>query len=277
MNRRGRRRGAGSRRRNRSGFIAALLACLLLGCSTAIVPPAPRELPTRQWNAGELIQALQQRAEQFRSLRALARLDYAGPEGKNGFQEAILVQRPDRLRLETLSFLGAIMIVTVNDKEILGYLPREDVFLRGQRTKDNLRRLTKIPLPLEIEEITALILGSPPVKIKATSRQDGNSLSFPAADGGLDVVAFETNDAVPTRWERLNAAGETEISVKFSDYVPTPAGLFPSTIAIESATQKRRLEIRYQEPELNATLPAEIFSQQKPPNVKELPIEAIGS
>jgi outer membrane lipoprotein-sorting protein len=121
-----------------------------------------------------------------------------------------------------------------------------------------------------------LLLGLPPVNTRETPQQDGNSLSLPAADGGQDIVAFETNDAVPTRWERLNAGGEAQISVKFSDYVPTPAGLFPSRIAIESAIQKRRLEVRYQEPELNATLPAEIFSQQKPPNVKELPIEALG-
>jgi outer membrane biogenesis lipoprotein LolB len=261
---------------NRAPILATLLSCVLTGCSITASPPSPTEVPTRQWNAGEIIQALQQRDEQFRSLRALARLDYAGPEGKNSFQEAILVQRSDRLRLETLSFLGAIMIVTVSDQEILGYLPREGVFLRGQRSKENLRRLTKIPLPLEVEEITALLLGLPPVNAKVTPQQDGNSVSFPAADGGRDIVAFETNDAVPTRWERLNAGGEAEISVKFSDYVQTPAGLFSSRIAVESAAQKRRLEIRYQEPELNATLPAEIFSQQKPANVKELPIEALG-
>lgn len=209
-------------------------------------------------------------------MRALARLDYAGPEGKNSFQEAILVQRPDRLRLETLSFLGAIMIVTVNDQEILGYLPREGVLLRGQRSKENLRRLTKIPLPLEVEEITALLLGLPPVNTGTTSQQDGNALNFSTADGGQDVVAFETNDPVPTRWERFNGGDKAEISVKFADYVPTPGGLFPSRITIESAAQKKRLEIRYQEPELNAMLPAESFSQQKPSHVKELPIEALG-
>jgi outer membrane biogenesis lipoprotein LolB len=259
----------------RARILAALWSCVLMGCSITAVPPTPTEVPTRQWNAGELIQALQQRDQQFHSLRTLARLDYAGPEGKSGFQEAILVQRPDQLRLETLSFLGAIMIVTVNDQEILGYLPRDDVFLRGQRSKENLRRLTKLPLPLEVGEVTALLLGLPPVNTGATPQPNGNSLSFPVADGDQDVVAFETNDPVPTRWERRNAGGEAEISVKFSDYVPTPAGLFPLRIAIESAIQKRRLEIRYQEPELNASLPAENFSQQKPPDVKELPIEAL--
>jgi outer membrane biogenesis lipoprotein LolB len=259
----------------RAPVLAALFSCVLIGCSITAAPPTPTEAPTRQWNASEIIQALQQRDEQFRSLRALARLAYAGPEGKNSFQEAILVQRPDRLRLETLSFLGAIMIVTVNDRAILGYLPREGVFLSGQRSKENLRRLTKIPLPLEVEEITALLLGLPPVNTKAAPQQDGNSVSFPAADGSRDIVAFETSDPVPTRWERHNQSGESELSVKFSDYATTPAGLFPSRITIESVTQKKRLEIVYQEPELNANLPAEQFVQQKPANVKELPIEAL--
>jgi Domain of unknown function (DUF4292) len=261
---------------NRSGFIAALLACIVTGCSTVTVPPVPRELPTRQWNPGELVDALRQRDQQFHSLRALARLDYAGPDGKSSFQEAILVQRPDQLRLETLSFLGAIMIVTVNGREILGYLPREGTFLRGRSTTDNLRRLTKIPLPLELDEITALLLGLPPVNTRAAALQTGNAVTFSTSDGGQDIVSFETNEAVPSRWERRDADGATAINVTFSDYAATAAGLFPSRIAIESAAQKRQLQIDYQEPELNTTLGAELFTQQKPASVKELPIEALG-
>lgn len=249
---------------------------MLTGCTVPVVAPTPSPGPTRQWNAGELVEALRQRDQQFHSLRALARLDYAGPEGKNNFQEAMLVERPDRLRLETLSFLGAIMIVTVNDKEILGYLPREGAFLHGERTADNLRRLTKIPLGLEVKDVTALLLGLPPVNMSAAPEQNGNSVVFPSVEGGRDVVAFDTNEAVPSRWERRDAQGETAISVKFSDYVATAAGLFPSQISIESAIQKRRLEIRYQEPEVNATLAGELFTQQKPATVKDLPIEALG-
>ena len=247
----------------------------MTGCGTVAVPPVPRELPTRQWNPGELIDALRQRDQQFHSLRALARLDYAGPEGKSSFQEAMLVQRPDQLRLETLSFLGAIMIVTVNGKEILGYLPREGTFLRGQSTTENLRRLTKIPLPLELDEITALLLGLPPLNTSA-ALQTGNAVTAPTAGGGQDIVTFETNEAVPSRWERRDADGATAINVTFSDYAATAAGLFPSRIVIESAAQKRQLQIDYQEPELNATLGAELFTQQKPASVKELPIEALG-
>ncbi len=269
------RRGTAPCPRRRTTLLAALLSWILTGCTAAIAPPTPSPAPTRQWKPGELIEALRQRDQQFRSLRTLARLDYAGPEGKSNFQEAVLVERPDRLRLETLSFLGAIMIVTVDDKEILGYLPREGVFVRGEPTTENLRRLTKIPLGLEVGEVTGLLLGVPPLNTSA-AQQNGNSVVSSLNDGGQDVVTFETNDAVPSRWERRNRDGETEISVIFSEYATTPAGPFPTRIWIESAIQKRRLDIRYQEPELNATLPAELFTQQKPANVKELPIEALG-
>ncbi len=269
------RRGSESCPRRRTTLLAVLLSVILGGCTTTVVAPTPSQAPTRQWNTGELIEALRQRDQQFHSLRVLARLDYSGPEGKNNFQEAMLVQRPDQLRLETLSFLGAIMIVTVNEREILGYLPREGAFLHGERTTENLRRLTKIPLGLEVKDVTALLLGLPPINTSAL-QQNGNAVASRLDDGGQDLVTFETNEAVPSRWERRDAQGERAIGVTFSDYAATPAGLFPSRILIESAIQKRRLEIHYQEPELNATLPGELFTQQKPANVKELPIEALG-
>ena len=65
---------------------------------------------------------MSQRVQQFRSIKGLAQVDYTGPDGKHGFQEAVLVQRPDRLRLETLSFSGAILIVTANSKESLAII-----------------------------------------------------------------------------------------------------------------------------------------------------------
>ena len=94
----------------------AAVCTTIVGCATVTPPPAKPQLPAKQWQADELIDSLSNVNEQFRTLRALARLDYAGPDGKGNVQEAVLVQRPDRLRLETLTFLGAVLIVTVNDE-----------------------------------------------------------------------------------------------------------------------------------------------------------------
>lgn len=255
-------------------FVIGILALELGGCATVTPPLAPKPPPL--WQSGQLIAAITQRSKEFRSVRALAQVDYAGPEGKHGFQEAVLVQRPDQLRLETLSFLGAILIVTANAKEIIGYHPREGVFVRGDRTKENLRRYTQIPL--DLEEVTRLLLGLPPVQLSAPWTQEGNALIFSPNSGKRDVVTFEAQQPVPTKWERFNRDGKIELSAGFGDYISTPAGLFPSKIHFEAQLQNlTTLEIHYQEPELNAALPADLFSQQKPPNAQEVPIEAIGS
>jgi hypothetical protein len=239
-----------------------------------VPPPTPPAAPAREWEAKELIDALSQRHEQFRSLSAAARVDYAGPDGKHGFQEAVLVERPQRLRLETLTMVGTVMVVTVNDNEIIGHYVREGIMVRGPTSRENLVRMTQIAL--ELHEITAVLLGVPPVALKDRWEQRGNTLVFAGAEGTSDAVSFEAEQPVPTRWQRTNAAGEIEMNVAFTDYISTPAGLFPGRLIMEAPLQKRKLDIRYQEPEVNGVLPAERFTQEKPGHVKELPMEAVG-
>ena len=273
MNRRPARRANLTSFRRSLFFVVGVLALELGGCATVAPPLAPKPPPL--WQREQLIESITQRSKQFSSVRALAQVDYAGPEGKHGFQEAVLVQRPDQLRLETLSFLGAILIVTANAKEIIGYHPREGVFVRGDRTKENLRRYTQIPL--DLEEVTSLLLGLPPVQPSVAWKQEGNALIYSPNGSKRDVVTFESQQPVPTQWERFNDAGKVELSANFSDYISTPAGLFPAKIQFEAHLQKKTLEIHYQEPEINAALPADLFSQQKPAHAQEVPIEAVGS
>jgi hypothetical protein len=254
--------------------VSALAVFLLSACATTKVAPAPAEVSITRWEESEMIGALRRRAADFRSLRALVRVDYYGPDGRSSFQEAVLVERPERMRLETLSMLGAVLIVTVNDKEILGFHPREGAVVRGARSKENLRRYTQIPL--ELYEITALLAGLPPVDLNAPRRQNGNALILPSVNGKRDVVKFESDDAVPTGWERFDGDGAIELSARFTDYIQTAAGLFPAKIEVASARDGKRLELRYQEPEVNSALAPELFSQQIPANVKEYSIEALG-
>lgn len=255
---------------------AALLACVavaLAGCAT-VKPPAPPSPPVPQWDSARLIESLAQRNESFLSLRALAQVNYAGPEGKHGFQEAVIVQRPDRLRLDTLTFLGAILIFTATEQEIIGYHPREGVYVRARPTPENLRRYTQIPL--ELEEITKVLTGLPPVDPATSWQQSGNTLSRRRDDGGRDVLTFASHEPVPTTWERTDKQGNVILRADFNQHTATAAGLFPLELALEAPAQKRKLNIRYQDPELNVAVPPEQFVQQIPAHAKEVPIEAVG-
>ncbi|HWO42924.1 MAG TPA: DUF4292 domain-containing protein [Candidatus Eisenbacteria bacterium] len=257
----------------RLGSATYVTAVLLAVAGCAAVAPAPDRAPPRDWQLGEPIQALAEREDRFRSLRSLARVSYSGPDGRGAVQEAILVQRPDQLRLETITYLGSVLIVTVNDREIAGYHPRDGVFLRGEGSKENLARYTQIPL--ELHEITRLLLGLPPVDLGGRWEQHGHVVVLPRATG-KDVVTFGAQRAAPTLWQRFDGSGAVAMGAEFADYIETPAGPFPSTIVFTTEAPKRRLEIRYEQPEINPALPESLFSQQKPPNVKELPIEALG-
>jgi hypothetical protein len=75
----------------------------------------------------------------------------------------------------------------------------------------------------------------------------------------------------------LGPDGSPELSAAFENFSSTPAGLFPARITLEAAAaaQKRSLEIVYQEPEVNIEIAPLLFDQEKPPNAKEVPIEAL--
>jgi hypothetical protein len=253
------------------GIFVEILSC---------APIAPEKIPlsdsapSTSSDPQELVRSLAERFRRFRSLRALASVYYSGTDGRGGFQEAILVQRPNRLRLETLSPLGAILIVTVDADEVAGFHPREGLFYRGRSSKENLFRY--IQIPLELQEVTSLLLGLPPVQIQGQWEKTGNDIYREIERGGRDIVTFDPRLEIPIKWERLNLNGNTEMSALFFDFFSSPAGPFPLKISFEAHTQQVHLEIQYQEPELNAMLPLTLFSQKKPTNAKEIPLESLG-
>ncbi len=252
------------------GCEAVILASVFLGffgCATI----ASREgAPSRTWAPEELLKNLSQRLQGFHSLRALATAHYSGPDGRGGFQEAVVVRRPKQLRLETLSLMGAILIVTADGDEIQGFHTREGLFYRGKSSKQNLVRYTRIPLGLS--EVTALLMGLPPVDIPDHWEHQALSISWSKSGGGKEMVAFDPSLGIPIKWERSGSNGEQELSAEFSDFISTAAGPFPQKISLDSSTPKMHVDISYQDPEVNGDLPVSLFKQQKPDNVKEIPL-----
>jgi hypothetical protein len=184
------------------------------------------------------------------------------------------VHRPDRLRFETLSNLGAILIVTVAANEIIGFHPREGLFYRGRSSKENLLRYTQIPL--ELEELTTLLLGLPPARSQENWVEEEDSVSRQDDTGAKERVTFYPNTTIPTQWEHFDPDGERTLSVLFSDFGITFPGPFPLKISLEDHIHQRYLEIHYQEPELNVELPYAVFVQKKPDYAREVPLESLG-
>ncbi len=248
----------------------------ILGCApTASRGVAPPESgPPGGWTPEELLKNLAQRLQDFRSLRTLATVYYSGTDGRGGFQEVVLIHRPDRLRLETLSLIGAILIVTANRGEVVGFHPREGLFYRGRSSKENLLRYTRIPLGLG--DLTSLLMGLPPVESQGHWESKGLAIYLEKVGGEKEMVAFDPSLGIPIKWARLGPDGGPELSADFSDFFSSPAGPFPLKISLEAHAQQMHLEITYQEPELNIDLLSSLFDQKKPENVREIPLESLG-
>ena len=125
-------------------------------------------------------------------------MSYSGPEGRHGFDEAVLVQRPDRLRSNAVD-VGSDSHRHRQRQEIVGYHPREGVMVRGQAQSESAALRKSVGL----DEITSLLAGLPPVDGSGPWRQEGNSLMFAqrqserlsrlrvAAAGADPVAAFQ--------------------------------------------------------------------------------------
>jgi hypothetical protein len=262
--------------RKRSGAPAVFLAAVLFtlsGCAL-LQRGTVASLPQKVWQPGERLQALAERDRQFRSLRALARVNYAGKDGRASFDEAILVQRPDRLRLETLTSVGALLVVTIDGKEIVGFHPREGLFYRGESSRRNIFRLTR--LPLDLEEWTSLLFGIPPGGARGGWREAGPLVQRQLDGGEREIAEFHPNWPAPSRWERASADGTVILRATFSDFLATPHGPFPLRISLEAPAEERRFEIRYQAPDLNVEIPGPVFVQEKPASAREVPLESLG-
>jgi hypothetical protein len=66
------------------------------------------------------------------------------------------------------------------------------------------------------------------------------------------------------------------VRADFSDFFSTPAGPFPLKVTLEAPLQQSRLEIHYQEPDLNVELASSLFVQEKPASAKEVLLESLG-
>ena len=256
-----------------AAWLAASLA--VGGCASLQRPVSrPDSAVTKPPTADELLSRLAQRMDRMQSLRSPYHISYKGQNEKGRFQGAILVHRPDRLRLETLSLVGAILVLTANGDQVAVFLPREKVFSRGKTSKENLLRFTRIPL--ELGELTSILLGLPPVELQGSWEREGAALERRLPQGGRERIGFDPEYELPLRWDRFSGGGTNELTAFFSDYITTRIGSFPSKISLHYPSQGRSWEIRYREPDVNVEIPPPLFVQQTPRRVREVPLDSFG-
>jgi outer membrane lipoprotein-sorting protein len=112
-----------------------LLVIFLASCATLrpeLGPPVSSEF------ADALIQKWRDKALRISSIKGLAKLKLKAPLNNINANQVLLVERPNRLRAETLSPFGVPLLLLVADGEKMGaLLPAQNIYYQGSSSPEN--------------------------------------------------------------------------------------------------------------------------------------------
>jgi outer membrane biogenesis lipoprotein LolB len=234
---------------------AVIAACALLGLAGCTLwGPRRVALPAGDPRVAEALERAQHDGLQRHSLRAVGRLRLAGPGGRGGVREIVLVQRPDQLRLESQDPLGRALALLAFDGQRFVWFDGgriETGLLEPQLLRD------RLGLELEPSEAVAALLASPPSAAgspRAAYRQGEQTLVY--LDGWQLRLSAQGELAA---LEALDGSGGVRWRARYDAWRDVPGGRYPGLVRIEFPPKRTSAELELHDVELNATLEPTLF------------------
>ncbi len=235
--------------------IATALAGLwLLACASLAPEPAFYPIAGDEAGARARVDRALAEAEERTSLRAVGKAHVAGPRGSGNVKQVILVERPARLRLESLNVLGQAATLLVTDGARYAFFDGKTLD-DGPVSDETLRE--RLGLALAPEEAAGALLATPlpvtwpPRAIRARGAEReiefaDQRLRF--ADGG-ELAAIET----------LDASGAVRWTAEYATWREVPGGRYPFRVTLSFPGTKLRAELELDSAELNPKLEPGLF------------------
>jgi len=262
-------------RRGTVGCAVLLVATLLDGCA-AWRPPSPHRPPDPLPSVAQLDAALAQRRSALQGLRALARLRYTDGTDSTSARQALVIARPDRVRVEVLSMLGAVFLLVADHGQLSAYVRDEHTVYRGAASPRNLARYARIGLP--IEALVDLLLATPVAgdgrrraEVSFDPQRDAVLLQR-TSDGDTYRVWF-SDQVLPVAAELCDPAGETAWRARFEEYREAGGLAVATHVAVELPASAQAMDLVLQDVDVNPRVDPAIFALQVPPGSRlvELP------
>jgi outer membrane lipoprotein-sorting protein len=229
--------------------VLILLAVLVGGCGFH----RPRAL--RQVTVGELLEGLTARRVAVTAVRGRARLKTGLSE--LWVREAVLVRRPDAIRIDVLSPFGLALAVGVQGDLLWAYPPARGARYEGRATPANLVRF--LGTPIAVADVVDVLLGVPPAREPVA----------PPLASGTQAIWFAGDTLLVHRAEETRE-GDVVLRVTFEEYEDG----FPRRLDL-AGEGDRSARLTYDAVETNAVLDPSLFAP--PPAPRVLPLEAAPS
>jgi len=250
----------------------ALAAVLASGCIPRRPPPDLSRDP------GQLLAQVRGAQAQVARVQGEARLRLRAPS-KATFRQFAAAERPDRIHLEALDFFGnpAAVLVASGGRFSL-YDAQKKILYTGAATPENLSRL--VPVPVSAEELVEILLGSAPLPSSApvdVAPDDGH-LRVRFEEGGARLDAWIGAHAAVMKARRSVAGGgRGSWRVEFADHRAHGAAWFPDWFSLRSDAADVRLELRWEQLEVNGELDPALFELRPPKGARIVDVDAVAA
>jgi len=254
----------------RIGRGAGLLLLIVCGSGCAWVSPPAGPKP---FNPQQIIQQLNAQCSRVVGLKTSARIWLWLEDGsRRVFSAAILVQRPNRLRLEVLNLLGQPMqILACDGQRLVWYDIPQHQALVGEATGLNIYRL--VGIQLETAALVGILLGgsAPPTRYATAvlrySAQESEYLLEVCQEEDEECgyrLWLEPGSLRPLRLEAAGRSGRSSWQAAWSGYVLAAGYLVPRVVELWRMDGRSRLRASYERLEVNPKLRPENFRVDLP-------------
>jgi hypothetical protein len=197
---------------------------MIAACSARprVVPePAAPVVSTAPPTAFELDLRLRERRAAFSRFRGQARLTYESGSEKGRASQMIVVEEPDRIRIDFMSPFGPTYTVAADGVTLVAYDRGEKILYRGTPSAANVYRYTRVPATISL--LASLIRGLPPEpdrlgQASVIEKPDGWYWTAPLRGGGLLTVVFEKGSLEPRAVSVTGSTATGDLTARFDDY-----------------------------------------------------------
>lgn len=220
-----------SRLQFRSGARAISVLLLMMFFSACVRPPEALLPPFPVPPAAELLTRLDALDGRFSTLSALARARIVRDGNSRSSQQALLVRKPDRLRVDVLGPFSYPLLQVAAAGQLQVHLPVDGRFYAGEASAVNLARFTGLPLRIE-QLVGILLLELPRFRYtEATSVWRAGAIVLTLDDGGRMRQEFVFADGGELLRASYWREGELLCEVGYGAYAADDA--FPRQISLQ--------------------------------------------
>jgi hypothetical protein len=246
--------------------VATLAACGGAACPKQLITDPAAALASRHYDASAI-----------QVLRAEAKVDQRGKQGRIKGRVLMFVERPNHVRFDAMTQFGPALVLSSDGETFALSDFKEKRFLTGPACERNIARV--IGVAISGEAVTRVLLGDVPELSSAQesvscSGKGGYAVERRAADGSrqrIELAVHEADLAKPPAQQRSELRevtlfardGKRLYQVRYEDYkaLGDHGVRLPFTVRIEDFSNGSDAVLRFQSIDLNVRVPEGAFVQ----------------